>query len=160
MIGNFVRKIIKRGPDLTPEELADVIPAFRYGQFDDSGYVHDMKVCTSKKELESLDIDPRTKAFKYPLENAGYINVYLMGNAPLSKLFSYDQIWLSADLCFANFELSGSLIGKLAEIYQRVGEIKNGLNDDFSLKANLFLVLMVILGGIGLFYGIGKLVFH
>lgn len=147
-------------PKLTEEELADWRETFRWGIFDDSGYVTDMHVSNSKKEFESLGIGTETKSFKYPLENGGYIDVYLMGNKLLNKLYSHDQIWLSADLCYANFELSGSLIGKLAEIYQRVGEIKNGLGDDFSLRANLFLVLMCILGGGGLFYAIGRLVIH
>lgn len=145
---------------LTPEELEDWRETFRWGIFDDTGYVTEMHISNSKKEFEQLQIDKRTKSFKYPLENGGYVDVYLMGNALLNKLYSYDQIWLSADLCYTNFELSGSLIGKLAEIYQRVGEIKSGLGDDFSLKANLFLVLMCILGGAGLFYAVGKLLIH
>lgn len=159
MIGGFVRKKLGRRKP-TPEELEDYRASFRYGIFDNSGYVRDMKVSNSKKEFASLDIDPKTKPFKYPLDDGGYIDVYLMGNEILNKLYSHDQIWLSADLCYSNFELSGSLIGKLAEIYQRVGEIKNGLGDDFSLRANLFLVLMTIFGGIACFYFVGKLIFH
>src|SRR6266511_5610758 len=115
---------------------------FRYGSFDDSGYVSEMKESNSKHTLALLKIDPRTKPFKYPLEQLGFIEVYLRSDEPLKSEFSYDGVWLSADLCFTNFQLAGSLIGKLAEIYQRVGEIKEKLDDEFSLKANLFLVIM------------------
>ena len=143
----------------TQEEIDDIRPLFRYGIFDDSGYVAEMHESTSKKEFTALKISPKTKPFLYPTD-IGYVAVYLMGNDLLSKLYSHDGIWLSADLCYANFELSGSLIGKLSEIYQRVGEIKNSLGDDFSLRANLFIILMVIIGGVGLFYGIGRLFIH
>ncbi len=152
-------KFFSRKPKQTPEEIADYRETFRFGKFDDSGYVTEMRESNSRKTFDSLAIDKRTKPFKYPLEEIGYIDVYLCGAEPLKKEFSYDSIWLSADLCYTNFELAGSMIGKLSEIYQRVGEIKSSLSDEFSLKANLFLVIMCILGGIGLFYTVGRFFF-
>ncbi|SRR6266571_625619 len=142
-----------------PIEKTDYRETFRFGKFDDSGYVNEMHESNSLQEFASLEIDVRTKPFKFPLEEIGYIDVYLCGTEPLKKEFSYDSIWLSADLCYTNFELAGSMIGKLSEIYQRVGEIKSSLSDEFSLKANLFLVIMCILGGIGLFYTVGRFFF-
>lgn len=153
-------KLHIRKPKMTEAEIADYRETFRFGKFDDSGYVTQMEESNSKKLFESLSIDPRTKPFKYPLEEIGYIDVYLMGAEALDLKYSYDQMWLSADLCYSNFALSGSMIGKLSEIYQRVGEIKSSLSDEFSLKANLFLVIMCILGGLGLFYSIGHWLFH
>jgi hypothetical protein len=151
--------MLGRKPKQTPEQIADYRDTFRFGKFDDSGYVTQMEESNSKNVFTSLAIDPRTKPFKYPLEEIGYIDVYLMGAAELKREYSYDGMWLSADLCYTNFELAGSLIGKLSEIYQRVGEIKSSLGDEFSLKANLFLVIMCILGGVALFYAIGRLIF-
>lgn len=150
----------RESPEIKEAKEADYMPTFRYGIVDDTGYVYEMHESNSKATFAKLTIDPRTKPFRYPAEEGNYISVYLMGKDTLDKKYSYDGIYLSADLCYSNFELSGSLIGKLAEIYQRVGEIKASLDDDFSLKANLFLVLMCILGGVGTFYAIGRLVFH
>ena len=156
-------KIPFKKKELTEAEIADYREPFRFGFFDDTGFVSDMEESTSKAKFASLAIDPRTKPFKYPLEEIGYIDTYLAGKEALKTGvggFSYDGIWLSADLCYTNFALAGSLIGKLSEIYQRVGEIKTALDDEFSLKANLFLVIMCILGGVALFYAIGKFFFH
>ncbi len=152
-----IEKLVESEEIFDAEDFREL---FRYGTFDDSGYVSEMKESNSRRDFALLSIDPRTKPFKYPLEQLGFIEVYLKGNEELKKEFSYDGAWLSADLCFTNFQLAGSLIGKLSEIYQRVGEIKERLDDEFSLKANLFLVIMCVLGGVGLFYALGHLIFH
>jgi hypothetical protein len=151
--------MIGRKKKLTPEEQADFIPTFRYGIFDESGIVSPMYISNSKKIFKELKIPEGTKPFQYPMDDETYVPVYLMGNELLKREFSRDGIWLDAELCFSNFELSGSLTGKLAETYQRVGDIKSRFADTFSLRANIFIVLFVIAGGIALFYGIGKLVF-
>ncbi len=141
-------------------EIHDLREPFRYGFFDESGLVYDVTESTSKAEFAKLAVHPNTKPFKYPLENGGYIEVYLGGKQLLDKKYSYDEIWLSADLCYSNFELSGSLTGKLAETYHRVGDIKQKLGDEFSFKGHIFLVLMVIIGGVATFFSIGKLLLH
>ena len=139
------------------EGMEDWRETYRYGKFDESGYVSPMYVSNSRKEYASLAIPPETKPFKYPVEGGatGYVNVYLCGAKELDKKYSYDGIWLSADLCYRNSELSGSLVGKLSEQYHRIGDIKNKLSGEWSLKANFFLVLMVIFAGLGVFYTIG-----
>lgn len=136
---------------------ADFCPTFRYGTFDDSGYVSPMNVSNSKEEFAKLKIPENTKPFKYPIEGGkiGYVNVYLRGSNTLSDKYSYDGVWLSADLCYKNSELSGSLTGKLSEQYHRIGDIKSKMSGDFSFRANFFLVLMVVLAGLGIFYTIG-----
>src|SRR5436309_1914389 len=100
-------KLPFRAEKQTPAEIADYRETFRFGKFDDSGYVTKMEESNSNKTFDSLAIDPRTKPFKYPLEEAGYIDVYLCGSTPLKPEFSYDNVWLSADLCYTNFELAG-----------------------------------------------------
>jgi len=151
---------IPRRKQQTRAEIEDIREPFRFGFYDESGYVYDVTESTSKKLFESLKMNENTKPFKYPLENGGYIDVYLGGRKVLSRQFSHDGIWLSADLCFTNFELTGSQTGKLFETYQRVGDIKARIGDEFSFRANIFLVLMVIIGGFALFAGIGKLLIH
>lgn len=145
----------KSQKQLTAE--ADFVPTYRYGTVDDSGYVSPMNVSNSKSEFEKLDIPANTKPFKYPIEGGkiGYVDVYLRGDKELDRKYSYDGVWLSADLCYKNSELSGSLTGKLSEQYHRIGDIKSKMSGDFSFRANFFLVLMVVLAGLGIFYTIG-----
>lgn len=150
------------GKKKNKEEEADYRETFRYGTFDESGYVHPMFVSNSKKEFAELNIPAQTKPFKYPIEGGGigYVDVYLKGAKELDKKYSYDGIWLSADLCYQNSELSGSLVGKLSEQYHRIGDIISKLSGDWSMRANFFLVLMVVLAGLGVFYTIGTRIFH
>lgn len=139
---------------------ADYRETFRWGIFDESGYVNPMFVSNSKKDFAKLDIPEKTKPFKYPLEGGHYVDVYLKGKEELDTKFSRDGKWLDAELLYSNSELSGSLAKKLSEQYHRIGQIKMTLGGDFSIRANLFIVLIVMFAGIGLFYTIGTRLFH
>lgn len=142
------------------EDLADFMQTFRYGTFDSSGYVHPMYVSNSKKVFAGLGIPEGTKPFKYPIEGGTYVDVYLRGNEDLDDNFSRGNRWLCAEKLFHNYELTGSLTGKLSEQYQRISEIKSKLSGEFSVRAHLFIVIMLMLAGIATGYTIGTYVFH
>ncbi len=148
----------------------DVRPLFRWGFFDRSGYVNPMFESDSREDFEKLNIPAGLKPFKYPSSDGKtYVDIYLgvspavkKANGELAKLakaYSPDGIWLDAESLYTNFELSGSLIGKLGEAYQRVGEMKAQMTGEWSVTANLFLVIMVVIAGIGLFYSVGVRLF-
>jgi hypothetical protein len=180
-----VEKTIADAPvEEVPDDVADVMtdeeikedmrPTFRWGFFDRSGYVNPMYESDSKSDFAKLEISHAVKPFKFPTaDGKGYCDVYL-GVSPevlddqgkpatLQKTgpnaCSRDGKWLDAELLYSSFELAGSQIGKLGEAYQRVGEMKANLQGDFSIRANLFIVLLVLLSGIGAGYAIGVRLF-
>ncbi len=144
---------------LSKEQVADWKDEFRFGIFDKSGFVDNMHLSNSKREFESLKIPEGTKPFRFPTE-AGFIPVYLQGNGTISEKYSRGNNWICAELIYTNFELSGSLSGKIDEYFHRVGDIKNSLDEEkFSLKANIFIVALVLFAGMAVGYVIGSRVF-
>lgn len=134
----------------------DYIGEFRWGYFDKSGYVAPLHQGFTKSELEKLNIPEGTKPFLFPT-GKGYIPLFLAGKVPLSKEYSIDGTWLDAELTYSKFEKSGSLSGKMTEYFHRVGEIKTGMGEDFTVRGNLFIIILLMIAGICVSYGIGKL---